>query len=672
MKMKRNIQMIELRGANIVEKNDFASLHKKNHLNLSDIFDRSDILNNFVGQYCFIIPNSQLTNTFHTRIIRWITENIPNKRLIILLSFLIGILAGLAAVVLKNTVHYTGRLLTHGLDINSVNLLYFALPFIGIMITVLYVKYFVKEDIVHGVSRVLYAISKKNSQLSPNAMWSSMIGSTFTVGFGGSVGLESPIVTTGSAIGSNIGRLFRQNYKTTTLLLGCGAAGAIGGIFSAPVAAVVFALEVLMLDLTTSSIIPLLISAVTGTAISYMLMGKGAMFHIAEMDPLILGNFPYYIVLGLVTGVISIYFVRGTKHIESFMARLGKIYFQWDKTQKRFVREEITGKKVFFFQRLIIGGTILGFLIFLCPPLFGEGYEGLKLLLNGNAADLTNGSIFYNVKYNRYWLLVFLFLVLALKVIAMAVTTGSGGVGGVFAPSLFMGGLSGYILANILNMLPFISLSEKNFVMAGMAGVMSGVMHAPLTAIFLITELTGGHGLFLPLSLTAAFSFVASRYFEPHSIYTTRLAKRGELITHDKDKAILTLLKTNNLIEKDFITVNPEQNLGDLVKTISKSKRNIFPVVDSKAKFIGVVLLDDIRSIIFQPEQYKDTYISELATPAPTLIELNETMESVMDKFEKTGAWNLPVVENGKYIGFLSKSKIFSSYRHLLQQFYEE
>jgi CIC family chloride channel protein len=562
---------------------------------------------------------------------------------------LIGIVAGLAAVILKSIVYFTSYFLTHGLDISSANLLYFIYPLIGITITVLYVKYFVKEDIVHGISRVLYSISKKNSHLSPRSIWSSMIGSTFTVGFGGSVGLESPIVTTGSAIGSNIGRLFRLNYKTTTLLLGCGAAGAIGGIFSAPVAAVVFALEVLMLDLTTASIIPLLISAVTGTAISYMLMGKGVVFYFTVMDPLVLGDLPFYIVLGLFTGVISIYFTKGTKRIEALMERFGNVY-----------------------QRLAVGGAILGLLIFLCPPLFGEGYEALKMILSGNSADLANGSVFYNMKDNRYWLLAFLGLLLALKVIAMAVTTGSGGVGGIFAPTLFMGGVSGFILANILNMIPVISVSDKNFVLAGMAGVMSGVMHAPLTAIFLITEITGGHGLFLPLSLTAAFSFIAARYVEPHSIYTSRLAKRGELITHDKDKAILTLLKTNNLIETDFFTVNPEQTLGDLIKIVSKSKRNAFPVVDNNSRFVGVVLLDNIRSIIFQPDQYKKVQISELITLTPTVIEVDEQMESVMDKFEKTGAWNLPVVENGKYIGFLSKSKIFSSYRNLLQQFYEE
>ena len=609
---------------------------------------------------------------FHTRVVQWIIKNIPQQRLIILLSFLIGIIAGLAAVALKNAVHFTSRFLTHGLDISSANLLYFALPVIGILITVLYVKYIVKEDIVHGISRVLYAISKKSSRLSPRNMWSSMIGATFTVGFGGSVGLESPIVTTGSAIGSNIGRLFRLNYKTTTLLLGCGAAGAIGGIFSAPVAAVVFALEVLMLDLTTGSIIPLLISAISGTAISYMLMGEGAVFNFAVMDPLALGNLQYYIVLGLFTGVISIYFAKGTKRIEALMEKLGKIYFRWDKAQKRFIREDITGKKIFIYQRLIIGGSLLGLLIFLCPPLWGEGYEALRMILSGHSPDLANGSVFYSLKDNQYWLLAFLCLVLVLKVIAMAVTTGSGGVGGIFAPSLFMGGVSGFILANFLNMIPFISVSDKNFVLAGMAGVMSGVMHAPLTAIFLITEITGGHSLFLPLSLTAAFSFVASKYFEPHSIYTSRLAKRGELITHDKDKAILTLLKTNNLIETDFLTVNQNQTLGDLVKTISKSKRNAFPVIDDNSKLVGIVLLDDIRDIIFQPEKYQNVYISELMTVAPAYIELREPMESVMEKFEKTGAWNLPVVDYGKYVGFLSKSKIFSSYRNLLQEFYAE
>jgi CIC family chloride channel protein len=608
----------------------------------------------------------------HIRIIQWVSAKISLQQLILILSIVIGILAGLAAVLLKNTVHFTGHFLTHSLNITSANWLYFAYPFIGILITVLFVKHFVKEDIVHGISRVLYSISKKNSQLKSHNTYSSVIGATFTVGFGGSVGLESPIVTTGAAIGSNIGRWFGLNYKTTTLLLGCGAAGAIGGIFSAPVAAVVFSLEVLMLDLTTSSIIPLLISAVVGTAISWLFLGEGVVFNFTVMDPLVIANLPYYVVLGLFTGLISVYFTKGTKRIEALMGTLGKTYFQWDKSERRFIREKITGKKVLIFQRLIVGGCILGLMIFICPPLFGEGYDALKLILSGHSAELANGSIFYQLKDNPYWLLVFLALVLIFKVIAMAVTTGSGGVGGIFAPTLFMGGVSGFILADMINMIPVFSVSSNNFVLAGMAGVMSGVMHAPLTAIFLITEITGGHGLFLPLSLTAAFSFLLSRYIEPHSIYTSHLAKRGELITHDKDKAILTLLRTSKLIERDFITVHPEQTLGDLVKYISKSKRNIFPVVDNDSKFIGVVLLDNIRSIIFQPDQYRDTYISRLLTPAPTLIEVNETMESVMDKFEKTGAWNLPVVESGKYVGFLSKSKIFSSYRHLLQQFYEE
>ncbi|KAA6325665.1 H(+)/Cl(-) exchange transporter ClcA [termite gut metagenome] len=608
----------------------------------------------------------------HIKIIHWITDNIPQQRLIILLSMLIGIVTGLAAVLLKNTVHHLTNFFTTTIHDHAALWLFFALPFAGILITVLFVKIFVKEDIVHGITRILFAISKKNSHLKPHNMYSSLIGSSLTVGFGGSVGLESPIVLTGSAIGSNIGQWFRLNYKVTTLLVGCGAAGAIGGIFSAPVAAVVFALEVLMLDLTTMSIIPLLISAVSATAVSYMLMGKGVVFSFTVMDPLILKNMPYYVVLGFFTGFMSIYFTRITKYIEHLMDRTGKIYFRWDKTGKRFVCEELTGKKNLIFQRLMIGSLIVGLLIFICPPLFGEGYVALQMMLSGHSADLLNGSIFDAVKDNQTWLLVFLSLVLLLKVIAMAVTTGSGGVGGIFAPTLFMGGVSGFILANVINKISIFWVSDKNFVLAGMAGMMAGVMHAPLTAIFLITEITGGHALFLPLSLTAAFSFVTSQYVEPHSIYTSRLAKRGELITHDKDKAILTLLKTNKLIEKDFIAVRPYDTLGDLVKCISQSKRNIFPVINEQSKFIGVVLLDNIRDIIFDPEQYEVTPVSQLLTPAPALIEVNDTMETVMSKFEKSGAWNLPVVEGGLYIGFLSKSKIFSSYRTLLQQNYGE
>jgi CIC family chloride channel protein len=615
---------------------------------------------------------SQANKVLHIRFTHWISKNVPQQRLILLLSAFIGVVTGLAAALLKNTVHALTHFFTENIHEFSAIWLYFVLPVAGILLTVLFVKFFVKEDIVHGISRILFAISKKNSQLKPHAMYSSMIGSSLTVGFGGSVGLESPIVLTGSAIGSNLGQWFRLNYKTTTLLIGCGAAGAIGGIFSAPVAAVIFALEVLMLDLTTASIIPLLISAVMATAVSWLLMGEGVVFSFTVMDPLVLHNLPYYIVLGFFTGVISIYFTRITKYIERLMDKIGKTYFRWDKAQKKFIREEITGKKMLVVQRLVIGGSIVGLLIFLCPPLFGEGYEALQMILSGHSADLLNGSVFYQLKDNQTWLLIFLSLVLLLKVIAMAVTTGSGGVGGIFAPTLFMGGVSGFILANIINKIPIFSVSENNFVLAGMAGLMAGVMHAPLTAIFLITEITGGHALFLPLSLTAAFSFVMSQYVEPHSIYTSRLAKRGELITHDKDKAILTLLKTNKLIEKDFISVHPDDTLGDLVKCISKSKRNIFPVIDSDGKFIGVVLLDDIRNIIFDPEQYKKTRVSGLTTPAPSLIEVNANMDTVMNTFEKTGAWNLPVVENEKYIGFLSKSKIFSAYRHLLQQFYEE
>ena len=484
------------------------------------------------------------------------------------------------------------------------------------------------------------------------------------------MGLESPIVLSGSAIGSNIGRFFHLNYKTTTLLLGCGAAGATAGIFSAPVTAVLFALEILMIDLTTWSIIPLLISAVAGTAVSWLFLREGVAYSFTVMDPLVIHNLPYYALLGMIAGLISVYFVKGTKKIELWMEMLGKIDYSYDKKQRKFIKRIISNPRFGSIRRLIIGGTILGILIFLLPPLYGEGYEALNLILTGRSHELLNSSFFYGTD-NVYYLILFLSLVMVFKVIAMAVTTGSGGVGGIFAPSLFMGGLSGYVLALIFNLFPFCSVSSKNFVLAGMAGVLSGVMHAPLTAIFLIIETTGGYGLFLPISLTAAFSLVISKYLEPNTINNDRLARRGELITHNKDKAVLILLHTNDLIEKDFTVLHPQQTLRDFVSVFPESSRNIYPVTDDEGFFEGIVYLDDIRYILFKTQLYDQITIGKLMKRVPVVIETNTRMEKVMDLFEKTGSWNLPVVEQGKYIGFLSKSRIFSAYRNQLQGFYE-
>jgi CIC family chloride channel protein len=580
---------------------------------------------------------------------RWKDKNLRYRRFVIIISLVVGLGGGLAAVLLKNLVHYTHEGLMKRVEADSLNILYFALPFIGILLTILFVRFFIKDDISHGVSRILFAISRKNGILKAHNTWSSLVASTLTVGFGGSVGLEAPIVLTGSAIGSRISKLLRLNYKTTVLMLGCGAAGAIAGIFKAPIAALVFALEVLMLDLTMWSIIPLMISSVTGATISYFLSGKGVIFSFSSVDAFVMGNIPYYLLLGLVTGLISVYVTWGTRFIENQYSRINKVW-----------------------KKLMVGGLVLSLLIFLFPPLYGEGYNALRDLMTGNAIQLTNGSLFYNLQDNIWMLLVFLFLVMILKVIAMAVTNGSGGVGGVFAPSLFIGGFAGFITSNVINKLGFINVSEKNFTLVGMAGVMAGVMHAPLTAIFLIAELTGGYALFIPLIITSAIAYLTTIFFIPHSIYTERLAKRGELITHHKDRAVLTLLNVKSVIEKDLVPVHPDAKLGDLIRIISKSKRNLFPVVDEENFLHGIILLDNIRDIIFNHEMYDSTFVSDLMVSPPATIEPDEPMNSVMEKFEETGAWNLPVTHEGRYYGFISKARIFNKYRKLLVQFSDE
>lgn len=586
---------------------------------------------------------------YFIRFFKWKDKNLQHRRFVIILSFIVGLLGGLAAVLLKNSVHLIHSYLTEQVAVDKLNIFYFALPFTGILLTVLYVRYFVKDNISHGISRILFAISKRNGILKTHNTYSSLVSSALTVGFGGSVGLEAPIVLTGSALGSGISRFFRLNYKTTILMLGCGAAGAIAGIFKAPIAALIFALEVLMLDLTMWSIIPLMISAATGTVVSYFLMGKEVVFSFSIVESFELKNVPFYILLGVTAGLVSVFVSKGVKNVENFYSHIKSPY-----------------------QKIIIGGLLLGLLIFLFPPLYGEGYMALKALMTGAAEGLTNGSLFFAVRDNFWWLSGFLLLVLFLKIIAMSVTTGSGGVGGVFAPSLFIGGFTGYLTSTILNRLEFLNLSERNFTLVGMAGVMAGVMHAPLTAIFLIAEITGGYSLFIPLIVTSAISYLTTIYFEPHSIYTERLAKRGELITHHKDKAVLTLLSVESVIEKDLKPVHPDDTLGELIKVISKSKRNIFPVVDEDQVLYGIIHLDNIRHIIFNPDMYDVSKVSDLMIMPPATILPDDPMTEVMRKFEKTDAWNLPVVKDGKYIGFVSKAKIFNKYRKLLVQFSDE
>jgi CIC family chloride channel protein len=561
-----------------------------------------------------------------------------------------GILGGLVAIILKNAVGSIHTLLNYIIDKENVNFLYLAFPVIGILLTVLYIKYFVKDNISHGITRILFAISKKKGVLASHNNYSSLIGSALTVGFGGSVGLEAPIALTGSSIGSNLGQFFRLSYKNVILLIGCGSAAAIAGIFKAPIAAVIFSLEVLMLDLTMGSIIPLLISSVTGATLSYFLLGKNAIFYFTQQDPFTLPNFPYYIVLGILCGLVSYYFAKGSSKIEARFKKINNPY-----------------------KKLVIGGILLSILIFIFPPLYGEGYDTLKNILTGNFHDLTNGSAFYQFQ-NTYWIFIaYLICILIFKVIAMAVTTSSGGVGGIFAPSLFMGGITGFIVSSLINTFHFGNVSEKNFSLIGMAGVMAGVMHAPLTAIFLIAEITGGYGLFIPLMITSTFSYLTIIYFEPHSPYTKRLAARGELITHHKDRAILTLLDIENVIEKDLKSISGNATLSDLVKIISHSNRNVFPVMDNDGHLLGIIQLDNIREIMFQHEHYNTIKVEDIMIMPPAYILRTDNMAKVMRKFEATGAWNLPVIEeSGRYVGFISKAKIFNAYRKILVESSEE
>ena len=583
------------------------------------------------------------------RFLKWRVKNIDQRRFLYILSFVTGVFSALAAVLLKNAIHYTEHFLTTWFKTDTAGYLYLAYPLIGMLLTVLFVRYIVKDSIGHGVSRILYSISKKNSRIKSHNNWSSVVAGTLTIGFGGSVGAEAPIVLTGASIGSNIGRLMKMNYRNITLLVGCGAAGAVAGIFKAPIAGIVFTLEILMVDLTISSIVPLLISSVTAATVTYFLMGRDVLFSFALRETFSLANIPWYIVLGIGTALLSVYFTRATMYLEGL----------YDRVKNQYVR-------------LITGGTVLGIFIFLLHPLYGEGYNTISDLLNNNTAALFENSFFSGMGNNAWFILAFLLALTLFKVIASSSTNGAGGVGGIFAPSLFIGGVGGFFMARLINTVSNTAIPESSFTLAGMAGAMAGIMHAPLTAIFLIAEITGGYGLLVPLIITSTISYMTVMRFEKHSIYHKRLAHRGELITHHKDKAVLTRMDWTREIETDLMTIGSGDTLGDLVKVISASKRNIFPVVDEIGVLEGVVLLDNVRDIMFEQELYDDTYVSDLMVMPPSYIDKSERVESVMETFRKTGAWNLPVLDGGKYVGFLSKSRVFSTYRDLLMEVSED
>jgi CIC family chloride channel protein len=588
-------------------------------------------------------------NRFFRRYIQQNLFEIDQVKLVYFLSLVVGLLSAVAAAILKYSIHYIHKILTDGITTRSLSYLYLAYPLIGMFLTLLFVRYVVKDNISHGISRILFAISRKRSHLKSHNIWSSIIASTLTIGFGGSVGAEAPIVLTGSSIGSAIGRFFKLNYKNITLLIGCGAAGAISGIFKAPVAGIVFTLEILMLDLTISSVVPLLISSVTAATVAYFLMGDKVLLSFNIVGAFNISNIPWYLLLGVVSGLISLYFSKMTLFLEGNYSRIKNSYV-----------------------RLILGGIVLGSLIYLFPPFYGEGYDTLMLLLQGNADMIVNNSIFGHFSGSFLAVTLFMAGLVFLKVIASSSTNGAGGVGGIFAPTLFIGGINGYLLASLLKKVTDVDLPDNRFVLVGMAGMMAGVMHAPLTAIFLIAEMTGGYNLLIPLIITSTAAFITTRSFEKHSIYHVQLAKSGDLITHDKDKAVLTLMNWKREIETDLLKVKPSDTLGEMVKVIARSKRNLFPVVDEYNILEGVVSLDDVREIMFRQELYETTFVRDLMTIPPSYIDKKENIDSVMAAFRKTGAWNLPVLDNGYYVGFISKSRIYSKYRDMLVEFSEE
>ena len=587
-------------------------------------------------------------NGWMERLNRLRVKYIKDKQFILLLSLVVGILTSLAAFILKSFVEWIKIFLTENFDTTSVNWMYLVYPVIGILLTSIFIREIVRDDISHGVTKILYALSRKQSRIKRHNVWSSIIASGITIGFGGSVGAEAPIVLTGSAIGSNLGSLFRMDHKTLMLLVGCGAAGAVSGIFKAPIAGIVFTLEVLMMDLTMASLLPLLISSVTAAVVSYILMGTSAMFAFRLDDPFVMARIPYAIALGIFCGLSAFYFTRAMDWIEDIFRKYSRP-----------------------FTKFLIGGSMLSILIFLFPPLYGEGYDTITLLLNGENMDqwceVMNNSLFYG---HDNMIALYLFLIILFKVFASSATNGGGGCGGIFAPSLFLGCIAGFVFSYLCNRFNIggIYIPEKNFALMGMAGMMSGVMHAPLTGIFLIAELTGGYQLFLPLMIVSVCSYLTIIVFEPHSIYSMRLAKKGELLTHHKDRTVLTLMNVESVIETDFLPVRPDMSLGDMVKfAISRSNRNLFPVVDGADRLLGVVYLDKIRKVMFRQELYHRYRVdSFMDTPAAVIVN-TDSMEVVMAKFDKTKAWNLPVTdEDNKYIGFVSQSKALNTYRQVM------
>ena len=590
---------------------------------------------------------------FMGKVIRWREEHISDKQMTIVLAFFIGFFASVAAFILHWIIREIQFLLTEGFTITSYNWLYLVFPVIDIYLTSLFVHYVVKDNISHGITRILYAISSKRSRLRGHNCWSSVIASAITIGFGGSVGAEAPIVLTGSAIGSNLGQLFKMDNRQLMLLVGCGASAAIAGIFKAPIAGLVFTLEVLMVDLSMASLLPILTSSVTATCFTYIFVGSDSLFTFHLDSEWLIERIPATILLGLFCGFISLYFIRTMNACEGVFAKL--------KNNR--------------YGKLALGGIVLSLLIFFFPSLYGEGYNAINILLNGKTeADwntIMNNSLFYG---NSHLLLIYITLVLLTKVFATSATNGGGGCGGTFAPSLFIGAFSGFLFARVWNLQQIsVYIPEKNFALLGMAGVMAGVMHAPLTGIFLIAEITGGYQLFIPLIIVSVCAVITISIFEPHSIYAMRLARDGKLITHHTDHAVLTLMSLESVIEKDYIAVNPDMPLGRVVHVISQSHTNFIPVVDDGGKLLGEIDITKIRHIIFRTELYQKFLVGQIMTPVVATLNVNDPMGDVMKTFEKTGSNYLPVTDmNNHLTGFISRARMYSLYRKMVHDYSAE
>lgn len=576
------------------------------------------------------------------------------QNLLLVLAVAVGLLSGLAAVLLKNVVHYAGRLVSHLGNLTPMggNVAMLVFPLVGILLTVLFVKYIVRGDIGHGLPSVLLAISRKGSKLPPKNMWTSLVASTITVAFGGSVGLEAPIASTGSAIGSNIGRWLRLSPKSLRLLLGCGAAGAIAGIFKAPFAGILFVVEVFLFDLTATTALPLLISALVSASLAYFLMGREVQFHFEVMQHFTLSQLPFYVVLGVFCALVSLYFLRTTDAVEGWFA-----------------------KRKSPWVKVAVGGLLLGVLIYLFPPLYGEGYWMLSELLNGDSTSLFTNTVYSSLSGNVWATLGILFALILLKAVATAATIGSGGVGGTFGPSLILGGLAGYFVAMLCNELGTMPLDTASFALVGMAAVMTGVMHAPFMATFLIADITGGYQLLVPLLTASAVTYLCVNPFERHSIYARKLAEKGDLLTHDKDASAWHLMNMQALIETNFVVVRQGDRLRDLVEAIQNSRRNLFPVLSDDDKFLGVIALDDVRKIIFRPDLYDSVAVEDLMHPLSEgdMVRAEDTLSDVVEKFKIGDRYNLVVVDsNDVYLGFLSRANTFSAYRRFISDTSDE